>query len=217
MNSDAKIHWDMAGIDVERESFRRIEEEMGPHSFGPAQWRVARRMIHACADFSIAGDLCFANNPINAIRNAVTAGAPVYSDSNMIRSGVSVARLKGYNANYTRESIHCYIADPQVAALAKQRGCTRALASLEKARPMLHGAIVLIGNAPLALAGLIRMANEEGIRPAAVIGMPVGFVHVVESKEMLLETDIPQIVLRGRRGGSPLAVSALHGALEPDE
>ncbi len=148
---------------------------------------------------------------------AVRAGAQIYRDSSMIRSGVSVARLSAIHPDYTRESIHCYIADPDVAAAAKAAGTTRALASLEKGRAILDGAIVLIGNAPLALAGICRMVVEEQIRPAVVIGMPVGFVHVVESKQLLGELDIPQIVLAGRRGGSPLAVSALHGALESIE
>ncbi len=214
MSSEIKIDWDMAGIEVERESLRRIETEMGEHRFNADEWPVARRMIHACADFAIADDLVFRNDPITAIRNAVRGGATVYCDSNMIRSGVSVARLSGINPDYTRDSVVCYIADEDVAATAKERGCTRALVALEKAGSVLNGAVVLIGNAPLALAGLIRMVHEEGIRPAAVIAMPVGFVHVVESKQMVLETDLPQIVLNGRRGGSPLAVSAFHGVLE---
>jgi precorrin-8X/cobalt-precorrin-8 methylmutase len=214
MSEKPYIGWNMSGADVEQESFRRIEEEVGAHSFSAQEWRVVRRMIHACADFSIALDIAFAHEPIAAIHAAVRGGAPIYCDSNMIRSGVSVARLQGINPTYTRESTHCYIADPDVAAAAKKNGTTRALASLDKGRAILDGAIVLIGNAPLALAGICRMVEEEGIRPAVVLGMPVGFVHVVESKQMLQQLDIPQVVLQGRRGGSPLAVSALHGALE---
>ncbi len=213
MSSDA-IRWEMSGTEIEQESFSCIENEMGPHPFDPLEWPVVRRMIHACADFAIVRDIRFGNNPVQAIHRAVAAGAPVYCDSNMIRSGISILRLARINPTYTRDSVLCYIADADVARNARQRNGTRALAALEKAGPLLQGAIVLIGNAPLALAGLVRMIKKNEVRPAVVIGVPVGFVHVVESKEMLMETDVPQIVLQGRRGGSPLAVAALHGALE---
>jgi precorrin isomerase len=203
----------MTGAEVEQESFRRIEQEAGAHSFSPEEWRVVRRMIHASADFSIAEHVVFRHEPVRAIRNAVRAGATIYCDSTMIRSGISAARLSRENPVYGRDAAVCYMADADVADAAKTRGGTRALAALEKARPILNGAIVLIGNAPLALAGLARMIRDEAIRPAAVIAMPVGFVHVLESKEMILRTDVPQIVLNGRRGGSPLAVAALHGAI----
>ena len=209
------INWEMSGAAVERESFQRIEQEMGPHRFTPEQWPVARRLIHTTATFSIAEELHFAGDPIGAARTAIRAGSPIYCDSNMIRSGVSVARLSSLcPSGYTRDDLHCYIADPEVAQQARERGTTRALAALDKARPLLDGAIVLIGNAPLALAGLVRMIRDEGVRPALIIGMPVGFVHVLESKAMLMTTDIPQLVLKGRRGGSPLAVAALHAMLE---
>lgn len=214
MKYDDMIDWTMSGAEVERRSFEQIEAEMPAHNYSSEQWPVVRRMIHACADFSIADDVVFHCEPIKAIREATRRGAPLYCDSNMIRSGVSVARLGRMNPDYSRDSVHCLIADPDVAKIANERGCTRALAALEKGREILDGAIVLIGNAPMALAGLVWLAEREGIRPAAVVGMPVGFVHVIESKQMLLTTDIPSIVLQGRRGGSPLAVAALHGTLE---
>ena len=209
------INWNMSGAEVEQESFRRIEAEMGAHTFTPEEWPVARRLIHTTACLSIAEELHFAHGPIEAARSAVRDGRPIYCDSNMIRSGISVARLSSIcPRGYTREHLHCYIAEKEVARRAHARGTTRALAALDQARPILEGAIVLIGNAPLALAGLVRMIEQEGIRPALVIGLPVGFVHVKESKAMLMRTDIPQLVLKGRRGGSPLAVAALHGMLE---
>ena len=211
------IDWDLSGPEIEAASFRRIEEEMGPHTFSLPEWHVVRRMIHTCADFTIVEDVTFANDPIAAIHDAVKGRAPVYCDSNMIRSGVSLARLRNLNADYASDDVRCYVADPPVAEQARARGVARSLLAVEKARSWLAGAIVLIGNAPLALAALARMIEEDGIRPAAVIGLPVGFVHVLESKQMIMDTDVPQIVLRGRRGGSPLAVAALHGALEnPD-
>ena len=131
-----------------------------------------------------------------------------------VRAGLSIERLKRLNPGYGPESLHCHISDQDVIDRAKLEGHTRALCSAEKARPMLDGAIVLIGNAPLALARIARYALEEGVRPALVVGMPVGFVNVVESKELLAQCDVPQIVLEGRRGGSALAVTTLHAVME---
>ena len=208
------IDWGMTGLEVEQESFRQIEEEMGAHEFCAEEWRVVRRMIHTCANFAVAEKVHFAGAPVNACLEALSDGVPLYSDSNMIRSGLSVARMAQLNPGYKRDSIHCYVADEEVARKAKEEGITRSLAALEKARPVIDGGIVLIGNAPLALAGIARMIKEDGVRPRLVIGMPVGFVHVEESKDMIMECDVPQVVLKGRMGGSPLAVAALHGMIE---
>lgn len=209
-----KISWDMPGADIEKESFRRIEEEAERGNFSTEEWRVARRLIHASADFSITENLVFNGDPVAICLNALREGAAIYSDSNMIKSGVSVPKLKKFNPVYERESIQCYIADADVAEKAKEKNISRALASVEKAGKILNGAIVLIGNAPLALAGIIKLTVEKGIRPAVIIGMPVGFVNVVESKELLMAADIPYITITGRRGGSPWAVATLHGAME---
>jgi precorrin isomerase len=209
-----KVLWDMPGLEIEQESFRRIEAEMGETALTGHELKVARRLIHTTADFSIADNLRFSHNPVTATRNALSNGAPIYSDSNMIKSGISVAKLKKFNPNYTRDSIHCYIADPDVAELAKKNNQSRALSGLQKAKAILPGSIVLTGNAPLALAGIVRLYIEEGIKPAIIIGMPVGFVNVLESKELLAATDIPFVMLEGRRGGSPLAVATLHAMME---
>lgn len=211
----AKINWNMSGPEIEQESFRRIEQEMGatPH-FSPRERIIARRLVHTTADFSLVDSLKCSGDPITAGLQALKNAAPLYSDSSMIRSGISLAKLQRMNLAYSPEHLHCYVADPEVAAKAKAMGIARSLAALDKARNLMSGAIVLIGNAPLALAGIVRMVVEEGIRPRLIIGMPVGFVHVVESKEMLMATDIPQIVITGRRGGSPLAVATLHAIME---
>ncbi len=210
-----KIDWEMSGAEIERESFLRIEREMGDTpQFSSSERIIARRLIHTTADFSLADNLWFSGEPIRAGLQALQAGAPLYCDSSMIRSGISQARLRQLNPEYGPEDIHCYVADPEVAAKAGKLGIARSLAALDKAREVLDGAIVLIGNAPLALAGIVRMVVEEHIRPRLIIGMPVGFVHVVESKEMLMATDIPHIVITGRRGGSPLAVATLHAIME---
>lgn len=209
------ILWNLSGQAIEQESFRRIEEEY-PHRerFSAEEWRVARRLIHTTADMLIADTLVFRHAPIANGLDALSRGAPIFCDSNMIRAGISLARLKKLNSGYDQSFLHCYIADADVAARAKAEGRTRAVCGAEKARPILDGAVVLIGNAPLALARIARYILEEGIRPALVIGMPVGFVNVVESKELLGQCGVPQIVLEGRRGGSPLAVAALHAVME---
>jgi precorrin isomerase len=208
------IAWHLSGAEIEAESFRRIEAEMPPHDFSPAEWRVARRLIHASADFAIARDLVFAHDPITAGLTALRQQAPIYCDANMIKSGISVARLQQLNPDWSRDDIHCYIAEPDTARRAAADGTTRALAAVERGKKVIDGGIVLIGNAPLALAGICRLAAAGTLRPRLIIGMPVGFVNVIEAKELLQQLDIPQIIVVGRRGGSPLAVAALHGLME---
>ena len=209
-----EILWNLSGPAIEQESFRRIEEEAPVRRGEGAEWRVARRVIHATADFSLLDQLVFRNDPIRHCLEALRAGAPIFCDSTMIKSGVSAAKLKLFNAAYSKESIICHIADADVAEMASAQGITRALASVMKAEKILRGAIVLIGNAPLALAGVARLCLEKEIRPAVVVGMPVGFVNVVESKRLLAKTDLPSVVVEGRRGGSAMAVAAFHGMLE---
>jgi precorrin isomerase len=208
------IQWQLSPEAIERESFRQIEAEIGPHGFAPREWRVVRRMIHATANFAVAQAVRFQGNPVAAGLRALRAGTPIYCDSQMIRNGLSLARLRKLNPDYNRERLICRIDEPAVAEAARQRGQTRALVAVEESRDILAGAIILIGNAPLALAGVARLIADHNLRPALVIGMPVGFVNVVEAKELLLGTAVPQIVLQGRLGGSALAVAALHGIIE---
>lgn len=210
------IRWHLNGQEIEAESFRVIEEECAAvkASLPEKEWRVARRLIHTTADLHIADTLCFRHDAIAAGMAALRNGAPIFCDSNMIKAGLSQIKLKKWNADYSPERIFCHISDEDVAARAKHENSTRALCSAEKARPMLDGGIVLIGNAPLALARITRYILEEGVRPALVVGMPVGFVNVVESKVLLGRCNVPQIVLDGRRGGSALAVTTLHAIME---
>ena len=175
---------------------------------------MVRRLIHSTADPRIADTLVFRHDAVASGLKALRSGAPIFCDSKMIRSGLSLARLRRLNPGYGPERLHCHIDDPDVLARAKAEGRTRALCSAEKARPLLDGAIVLIGNAPLALARIARYVLEESARPALVVGMPVGFVNVVESKALLARCAVPQIALEGRRGGSALAVATLHAVME---
>jgi len=211
------IDWNMTGEEIEAESFRRIEAEAGAHGYGPEEWRVVRRMIHASADFGLLKQVRFLNKPVAAGRAALAARAPIYCDSNMIRTGLSLARLQRINPAYAHADIHCKVAQPDIAAAARERLQTRSLVAMEEALPLLGGAIVVIGNAPLALAALARAIQQDRPTPALVIAMPVGFVHVLEAKALIMALSVPQIVVEGRRGGSALAVAALHAILEGDE
>ena len=211
------VRWNQSAGEIERESFAVIDAVATKHGFDDREWRVARRIIHTTGDFSIIDNLRLRHDPVSAGIYAVRFGARIFCDSNMIRSGLSVARLAKLCPSYDKERIICHIADPDVAAEALTRGTTRALCSVEKARSGLSGAIVLVGNAPLALARVVRFIVEDGIRPALIIGVPVGFVNVVESKEMLDGIDVPHITILGRRGGSAIAVAVLHAILESAE
>lgn len=208
------VQWDLSGPEVEAESFRMIEEGMPSHTLDSYEERVGRRLIHTTGDFSILECLKFGGDPIRSGLNALKNNAPIFCDANMIKAGLSVARLSSIHPAYTKSSIHCYIADPDVAEKAKETGKTRALNAAEKAKPILEGSIVLIGNAPLALARITQFIIEENIKPALVIGMPVGFVNVRESKNLLQKCPVPYIVVEGNRGGSSLAVATLHAIIE---
>ena len=198
------------GPAIESLSMATIDREAPAHNFSAEEWIVVKRMIHTCADFSLMRDIRFSANAIDSAVAALNAGAPIFADSNMIRSGLSLARLRNRNASYSADSISCYVADPEVAAQAKATHLPRSLFAVQKAKQKLHGGIAIFGNAPVALLELNRMILEENIRPALIIGMPVGFVHVIESKAELMNLDIPWIAIEGRRGGSTLAVATLH-------
>lgn len=198
------------GPGIEERSLAQIDHEAPAHNFTVEQWAVVRRMIHTTADFAMVDLVRFSPDAIEAAKQALMNGAPIFCDSNMIRAGLSLARLKRNNPSYTPASLHCHVADSDVAAEANTHHLPRSIFAVRKAKAMLDGGIALFGNAPVALMELNRMILEEGVRPALVIGMPVGFVHVVESKEELMSLDVPWISMPGRRGGSTLAVAALH-------
>lgn len=199
-----------SGPEIEAWSFEIIDRESPRHSFSPQKWEVVRRMIHTTGDFSLIGDILFSRGAVASGKIALKKGSPIYTDSNMIRAGLSMERLQSVCSLYRGQMIHCHIADRDVSEAAKASGLPRSIHALRKAKQMLDGSIAVFGNAPIALLEMNRMIVEDGIRPALVVAMPVGFVHVRESKEEILSLDVPAIVLRGRRGGSPLAVSVVH-------
>lgn len=210
------IHWDWSGERIEQESFRLIHDECknAVASLPEAEWRIVRRIVHTTGDPLLVDLIHCKHDPIASAKSALRSGAPIICDTKMVRAGISLARLRKINPNYDQNDLYCFIDDPDVVAQAKREGCARSLCAAEKAKPLLDGSLVLIGNAPLALARIAKYALEEKVSPALVIGMPVGFVNVVESKELLAQTSLPYILLEGRRGGSTLAVAALHAILE---
>ena len=200
----------LSGEDIEARSFAIIDREAPAHHFSVQEWEVVRRMIHTVGDFGILGDVRFSAAAITAAEAALKKGCPLYVDSNMIRNGLSLERLRSACPHYRREQIHCHIADDDVAREAREQGLPRSLFAVRKAKAVLDGGIAVFGNAPVALLELNRFIMEEGLRPALVVAMPVGFVHVIESKEEIMSLGVPYITLTGRRGGSPLAVSVIH-------
>ncbi|MHB8910420.1 MAG: precorrin-8X methylmutase [Syntrophales bacterium] len=200
----------MSGPEIEARSMEIIDREAPAHPFPPDEWEIVRRMIHTVGDFGIIETVRFSPDAVGAGIRALQAGRPIFSDANMIRAGISLARLQGVCGSYRRESVICHVADGDVARAAGESGLPRSLHAVRKAKHLLDGAITVIGNAPVALMEISRMIVEEGLRPSLVIALPVGFVHVVESKEELMSLPVPFIATAGRRGGSPLAVSVIH-------
>ncbi len=200
----------VSGDEIEAESFRRIEAEAPLHSYSPEEWSVVRRLVHTTADFGLVGTVHFSAGAVEAGIRALKRGACIFADADMIRAGISLGRLRRACHAYTAEHVHCLIAHPAVMDEARAAGLPRSLFAVRMARPILEGGIALVGNSPVALLELNRMIREGEVRPALVVAMPVGFIHVEESKRELMELDVPYICLAGRRGGSTLAVAALH-------
>lgn len=200
-----------AGQQIEHDSFAIVDSEVGNHAYQAAQWQIVRRMIHATADFEFNGLTEFSDSATEAGIAAILAGAPIIADVEMICVGLSKPRLSHFGM-----SVHQFIADEEVIAAAKQVNSTRAVQAMRKARDLglLEGGIVAIGNAPTALLEVLRMIREENLKPALIIGLPVGFVSAAESKDALATLDsVPWLISRGRKGGSTLVVAAIHALL----
>jgi precorrin-8X/cobalt-precorrin-8 methylmutase len=200
----------LSGPEIEAMSMAIIDREAPAHAFRSGEWQILRRMIHTVGDFGIIDAVRFSPDAIEAGVKALKGGRTIFTDANMIRAGISLTRLRAASEFYRRECLVCHVADDDVVRAAKRSGLPRSLHAVQKARPLLDGAIVVIGNAPVALMEICRMIIDEGIRPSLVVAMPVGFVHVAESKEELMSLGVPFIATAGRRGGSPLAVSVIH-------
>ena len=181
--------------EIETRSFEIITEELGDTPLIPGTELIVKRCIHTSADFDYAENLCFSSNAVEKAIEAIKNGACIVTDTQMAKAGINKKALAKYGGE-----VFCFMSDEDVAAKAKELGCTRATASMDKAASMGKPLIFAIGNAPTALVRLYELIQEKKISPYLIIGVPVGFVNVVQSKEMIMETDTPYIVARGRKG-----------------
>ena len=199
-----------AGLEIERESFRIIEEEMGRHSFPQDQWRIIRRVIHTTGDFDYAHRIRFTPDAVSCGIEALRNRARIYTDTRMIRAGLSPWRLAWHG-----NEVVCPAESAQTQELAEKTGVTRTVAAFRNCASGLDGAVIAVGNAPTALFEVIRQIEEDGVRPGLVIGVPVGFVKAEESKNALSNVaKQPSITVLGRKGGSSVAVAIIHALLE---
>jgi precorrin-8X/cobalt-precorrin-8 methylmutase len=193
------------GADIYRNSFAIIRAESDLSRFRQKEERVVVRIIHACGMVDVADDILMSSTFAVSASEALLRGAPILCDAKMVAHGITRSRLPRNN------SVICTLDDPAVANLAVEIGNTRSAAALELWRPHLEGAVVAIGNAPTSLFRLLEMLDEGATPPAAVIGVPVGFVGASESKQALAaQTRVPFLVVRGRRGGSAMAAAAVN-------
>lgn len=200
------------GAAIYERSFAIIRAEADLSRFEGAAARVVVRMIHACGMTDLPGDVEMSADFTEAAEAALKAGAPILCDAKMVANGVTRARLPADNA------VVCTLDEPQVLALAREMGLTRSAAAMELWRPQLAGALVVIGNAPTSLFRLLEMLDAGAPRPAAVIGIPVGFVGAAESKEALARDGrVPFLVVHGRRGGSAMAAAAINALAQEKE
>lgn len=201
--------------EIERESFRIIQAELGPHTFSEAELAIVVRTIHATGDFDFARILHFHPQAIASGMAALRRGVTVITDVAMVQVGIAadlLARLGGRTI--------CDIRTPEVYALAQAEGMTRSAAAMRRNAAHIHGGIVAIGNAPTALLEVLRLVREEGIQPALIVGVPVGFINAAESKAKLTQLadgqtggNVPYITTLGRKGGSTVAVAIINALL----
>jgi precorrin-8X/cobalt-precorrin-8 methylmutase len=199
------------GKEIYRRSFATIRAEADLARFPDDVARVVVRMIHACGMVDLTESVDYSSGVVAAARKALEDGAPILCDANMVASGITRARLPADN------EIICTLSEPTVAELAARIGNTRSAAAVDLWLERMAGAVVAIGNAPTALFRLLELIAEDGPRPAAVIGVPVGFIGAAESKQALARGDLEYLVVHGRRGGSALAVSAVNAIASDEE
>ena len=197
----------IAPMDIERESFRIITAELGDRALDPEQAPIIKRVIHTTADFDYADNLYFSKDAVRLAKEAIRNGATVVTDTQMALAGINKRTAARFGCQ-----VCCFMSDPDVAAQATEQGVTRARISMDKAADLGDNVIFAVGNAPTALLRL-KERIDEGYRPKLIVGVPVGFVNVVASKERIMETDVPCIVARGRKGGSNVAACIVNALL----
>lgn len=195
-------------MDIEKRSFAIITELLGDTQLDPENELVIKRVIHTTADFDYVENLVFSPHAVGKGIAALREGCDIVTDTQMAKAGINktiLGRLGG--------EVHCFMSDPDVAAEAKERGVTRAIVSMERAAQLSKPCVFAIGNAPTALISLHELMEAGKLDPALIIGVPVGFVNVVESKELFLDSPVPHIIARGRKGVSNVAAAICNAML----
>lgn len=194
---------------IEKRSMELIAPYLEKFTLTPQAVKVYSRMIHASGDVDYANHIMIHDEAVAAATAALKAGCDIFCDVEMVRTGINKKRLASFGGQ-----VHCLIADENIAAEAKKQDITRSMAAMRSFGHQLDGAIVAIGNAPTALFEVMRLMKEEALKPAVIIGVPVGFVGAKESKDLLAEeSPVPFITVKGNKGGSPIAASAVNALL----
>ncbi len=198
--------------EIEKRSMEIITEELQGKTWPEPEFSIVKRCIHTSADFDYAKNICFSKDAARLGVEALRRGAVIVTDTKMAWSGINKKKLQEYGGK-----AYCFMADEDVAKEAKERGCTRATICMERGAALKREVIFAIGNAPTALIRLYELIEEGKLSPALIIGAPVGFVNVVEAKELIMKTDVPYIVPRGRKGGSNIAATICNAMLYAKE
>ncbi len=197
-------------LEIENQSFKIIDEEIGEHTYNPTEWSIVRRVIHSTADFDFAraAKIVFQNEALSSGFDAIKKRCTIVCDVDMVLSALNKKSL-------ARLGLHavCYISDEKLIEMSRTSNKTRSQLAMRIASNEMNGGIVLVGNAPTALFETIKMINEGTTKPALVVGIPVGFVSALESKQALSQTAIPNITNNGRKGGSPAASSIMNALM----
>ncbi len=194
--------------EIEKRSFEIITEELGDVKLDPLQAPVIKRVIHTTADFEYLDTLCFSENAVPRLQEALKNGACIVTDTQMAKAGISKKTLERYGGR-----VYCFMGDEDVAQAAARNGTTRAAACMDKAAGLSQDIVFAVGNAPTALMRLYELMEQGKLAPKGIIGVPVGFVNVVQAKELILQCDVPYIVARGRKGGSNVAAAVCNALL----
>ncbi len=195
-------------MEIEKRSFEIITQELGDRKLDADKELIIKRCIHTSADFEYADSLCFSPDVVKKATEAIKKGACIVTDTQMVKSGINKRALARYGGE-----VFCFVADEDVVRAAKENGTTRSTANIDKAAALDRPLIFAIGNAPTALVRIYELVREGKLKPELIIGVPVGFVNVVQSKELIMETEAPYIVARGRKGGSNIAACICNALL----
>lgn len=194
--------------DIEKRSFEIITQELGDIALDSKEEPIIKRVIHTSADFDYVDNLCFSENAVDRFQQAIRNGVSIVTDTQMARAGINKKQLARYGGE-----VYCFMSDEDVTEAAKKQGSTRAVASMDKAAALHCPLIFAIGNAPTALIRLYELIQDGILQPEGIIGVPVGFVNVVEAKELIMKAPVPYIVARGRKGGSNVAAAICNALL----